>query len=62
MKITQIEVNNKVSIDIKGDKYKLHNKFSKLSRSWHFDECIELENISLYYFQGKASKTYRSRN
>ena len=53
-KITPIEVNNKVKIDIKGDKYKLHNinsvEFGEVGIS---RECIELENISLYYFPRK---------
>ena len=53
-KITPIEVNNKVKIDIKGDKYKLHNINSvEFGEVGILRECIELENISLYYFPRK---------
>ena len=53
-KITAIEVNNKVKIDIKGDKYKLHNINSiEFGEVGILRECIELENISLYYFPRK---------
>ena len=53
-KITSIEVNNKVKIDIKGDKYKLHNINSvEFGEVGILRECIELENISLYYFPRK---------
>ena len=53
-KITPIEVNNKVKIDIKGDKYKLHNINSvEFGDVGILRECIELENISLYYFPRK---------
>ena len=53
-KITPIEVNNKVKIDIKGDKYKLHNINSvEFGEVGILRECIELENISLYYFPSK---------
>tara|TARA_X000001036_G_scaffold433715_1_gene471825 strand:- start:711 stop:1403 length:693 start_codon:yes stop_codon:yes gene_type:complete len=53
-KITPIEVNDKVKIEIKGKKYKLH----AISSSEYGDigilrECIELENISLYFFPRK---------
>ena len=53
-KITPIEVNNKVKIDIKGDKYKLHNINSvEFGEVGILRECIELENVSLYYFPRK---------
>ena len=53
-KITPIEVNNKVKIDIKGDKYKIHNINSvEFGEVGILRECIELENISLYYFPRK---------
>ena len=53
-KITPIEVNNKVKIDIKGDKYKLHAINSvNFGEVGILKECIELENISLYYFPRK---------
>ena len=53
-KITPIEVNDKVKIQINGDQYKLHAiNTTEFGEIGILRECIELDNISLYYFPRK---------
>mgnify|MGYP001168228811 FL=1 len=53
-KITPIEVNDKVKIQINGDQYKLHAiNTSEYGEIGILRECIKLENISVYYFPRK---------
>ena len=53
-KITPIEVNDKVKIEMNGKEYKLHALNSvEYGEIGILRKCIELENISLYYFPRK---------
>lgn len=53
-KITPIEVNDKVKIEMKGKEYKLHALNSvEYGEIAILRKCIELEKISLYYFPRK---------
>tara|TARA_Y100001935_G_scaffold5200_1_gene4007 strand:+ start:1342 stop:2034 length:693 start_codon:yes stop_codon:yes gene_type:complete len=53
-KITPIEVNDKVKIQIDGKTYRLHSINSKdYGDIGILRECIELKNLSLYYFPRK---------
>tara|TARA_B100001093_G_scaffold453345_1_gene461968 strand:- start:6701 stop:7390 length:690 start_codon:yes stop_codon:yes gene_type:complete len=53
-KITPIEVNDKVKIKINGQEYKLHALNSvEYGEIGILRECIELDEISLYYFPRK---------
>lgn len=53
-KITPIEVNDKVKIEINGNQYKLHAiNSTQYGEIGILRECIELENISLHYFPRK---------
>ena len=53
-KITPIEVNEKVKIQINGDQYKLHAiNTTEFGEIGILRECIKLENLSVYYFPRK---------
>ena len=53
-KITPIEVNDKVKIQINGDQYKLHAiNSTEYGEIGILRKCIELDNISVYYFPRK---------